>query len=570
MVPASSGSTSGGSGSTLLRIVLPPANGATAAQPKNSTLAGTTAQALSSSPALGAVPAAQSLAININGPTPVSQTVTVGANSSACNAGHAANVCQVALSLAPGAYWGTVMAGSLSGASGTPDAIAFTVMPGASNVVNMTLSGVPAQLVIAPASITATQNAQGGVDLYGAGRHPLVVEMLDANQNVIISPGQPSFTLEQAGGSLPLSITQTATLAPNLFYVTAPAVASASTATVRVNVSYTGANNPCAQSSAVCSGTVRLDVRQILGVANSTGNSVTLYVAGQSAPLATLTGLTNPQALAFDTTGNLFVANGPGNVAEFPAPYNSSPTAISQGVNHPQAVALDAHGDLFVANGNGSNTVTLYAPPYGGTPSATISTGINDPVGLALDAAANLFVVNAATDTVTEYAPPYSGSPVTISKGLSAPNSLAVDGHGNLFVANLNSTPNSVVEYVPPFSNASAPVVTISNGVNEQGAIGLGGSATLFVPNEGANTVTEYVAPYTGLPTTIVGGQSQPIALAIDAAGNLYVANYGNNSVTEYQPPYSSGSWTTISNGISTPLALALSPASNNGAALVP
>ena len=71
-------------------------------------------------------------------------------------------------------------------------------------------------------------------------------------------------------------------------------------------------------------------------------------------------------------------------------------------------------------------------------------------------------------------------------------------------------------------------------------------------------------------PTTIGGGQSQPIALAIDTLGNLYVANYGNNTVTEYPPPYAGASWTTFGSGISAPLALALSPPTNPGTALVP
>jgi hypothetical protein len=126
------------------------------------------------------------------------------------------------------------------------------------------------------------------------------------------------------------------------------------------------------------------------------------------------------------------------------------------------------------------------------------------------------------------------------------------------------------VEYSPPYSNQSAPIATISNGVNEQGTIALSASANLFVPNQGANTVTEYVAPYTNPPTTIGGGQSQPIALAIDVLGNLYVANYGNNTVTEYPPPYAGASWMTLSTGVSAPVALALSPATNSGAALLP
>ncbi|MFY9860933.1 MAG: hypothetical protein WAK80_10300, partial [Candidatus Cybelea sp.] len=211
-----------------------------------------------------------------------------------------------------------------------------------------------------------------------------------------------------------------------------------------------------------------------------------------------------------------------------------------------------------------------YSPPYGGSPIATISSGIGDPVSLAVDQSSDLFVVNQASNTVTIYQPPYISAPTVISKGLNAPNSLALDQRGNLFVANLNSTPNSVVEFSPPFSSQSGPVATITNGVNEQGAIGLNGAANLFVPNQGANSVTEYVAPYSAPPATISGGQSQPVALAIDGLNNLYVANYGNNTVTVYAPPYVSGSWTAISNGISLPLALALSPATNAGAAVLP
>jgi hypothetical protein len=69
--------------------------------------------------------------------------------------------------------------------------------------------------------------------------------------------------------------------------------------------------------------------------------------------------------------------------------------------------------------------------------------------------------------------------------------------------------------------------------------------------------VTEYVPPYTGTPTTISTGVSQPIALALDGAGNLFVANA--STVTEYAPPYT-GTPTTISTGVSGPRALLLTP----------
>ncbi|MBV8530414.1 MAG: hypothetical protein JO104_03780 [Candidatus Eremiobacteraeota bacterium] len=575
LTPLGGNGTGGAPGSTVVRIYIPAGSQSTTAiakpiapassPPTPTALGGIGSTVVTQTPPANTATAppatgSQLLAINVTGPATISQTVAVGPNSNGCTPAAGGTTCQLGLTLPAGTYTGTI---------GTA-AIAFTVASTSSNVLNLTLGGVPSAVAIAPASSMSAPNGQGGIDLYGAGKHLLLVQMLDANQNVMIGGGGASFAMSQAGGGLNVAVTQASAIAPNLFYVTSPAGGSTSSAILRATANYAGPTNPCVQPGAVCSGTVRVDVRQILGVANSGANSVTLYVNGQPAPLTTVqNGVLSPQALIFDGAGDLFVANQPGTVTAYASPYNLAPISLTSGINHPQALAIDARGDLFVANGNGSNTVTLYSPPYGGPPAATISTNVDDPVSLALDASADLFVVNAASSTVTEYAPPYTGVPIVISKGLNTPSSAAVDAHGNLFVANLNSTPNSVVEYSAPFSSQSAPVATITNGVNEQGAIALA-SANLFVPNEGANTVTEYTAPYTSTPATIVGGQSQPIALAIDASGNLYVANYGNNTVTQYPPPYAGGPWTTITTGISAPLALALSPATTGGPALLP
>jgi hypothetical protein len=512
-------------------------------------------------------PGSQTLAISVNGPAAISQTITVGPNANGCAPVSGGTSCQVSLSMPAGTYSGTV--GAPNGNAAT--AVAFTVTPSGQNLFSLATGGAPAQVQVVASSALATSTAQNGIDFYGGGRHPVVVEALDANQNVIVGSLPGNYSLNVSGGALAATVSQTPGTAPNLFNVTFGATASTAPAFLRATVNYAGPLNPCAQPSAVCTGSVRIDDRQLIGIANVSANDVTMYVNGQNAPFMTIaSGIAAPQALAFDVAGNLFVANQPASVTEYAPPYTAAPATIVSGVNHPQALAVDARGDLFVANGSGSNTVTVYSPPYNGPPQATISSGIDDPVDLALDGSSNLYVVNQARNTVAIYAPPYAAAPTILSKGLNAPNSLALDARGNLFVTNLNSTPNSVIEFSPPFSAQSEPVVTITNGVNEQGQIGIGGSANLFVPNQGANTVTEYVAPYTKAPITIAGGQSQPVALAIDAAANLYVANLGNNTVTEYAAPYGGGSWTAISNGISQPVALALSPASGSGLSLVP
>lgn len=578
MMPAANGAN-GPAGNAVVRIFVPagPPNGLSrspgaVSPPQAPQMPGGPIQLPTvPSPGTGAPPppGSQVLAINVSGPTSISQTVTVGPNAGGCTPAAGGTSCQLSLALPAGTYTGTIGA-----TNGTLTAIAFTVTPNGQNVFALATGGTPSQLAIVPGSALSLQNAQGGIDLYGAGRHLLLVEALDSNQNVIVGSAPGTFTLNQSGGVLPLTIVQPSASAANLFYVTAGGAAGPSTAYLRATANYLGPFNPCVQPSAVCTGSVRVDQRQLLGVANSAANDVTLYTGGQNGqnqPLTTVSsGVTDPQALVFDGLGNLFVADQPGSVTVYAPPYVTSPTTVATGVSHPQALAVDSRGNLFVANGSGSNTITVYPSPYTGPPGVTIGAGISDPVCIALDAAGDLYVVNQANNTVTIYAPPYTSSPVTLAKGLNAPNSLALDAHGNLFVANLNSTPNSVVEFSPPFSKESAPIVTITNGVNEQGTIGLSGSANLFVPNQGADNVTEYVAPYLSAPTTIAGGQSQPIALAIDAFGNLYVANLGNNTITQYPPPYGGGSWTTISNGINGPLAIQLSPATNGGAALLP
>jgi hypothetical protein len=515
----------------------------------------------------GGPPQAQTLSLNLSGPTPATQTISLTAGAAGCVSTNAGGICQTALPLLPGTYTAVVAAYASANTSqanmlGNAQTIAFTVTYGGSNIVNLALAGVPAQVAVVPASSMSAVNAQGGVDLYGAGKHQLLAQLMDANQNIILGSTAPAINVSQAGGSLALSVSEPSAAAPNVFAVSPPVAYGGGAATLRLTASFSGpSGNPCMQPGGSCTGSVAVDVRQLLAVANSSVNTVTLYAGGQNLPLATIqNGVTGPQAVVFDAAGDLFVASQPGTVTEYAAPYTGAPATIAIGVNHPQALALDSRGNLFVANGNGSNTVTEYSPPYGGAPIATISAGVDDPVSLGIDPAGNLFVVNQAANTVTEYAPPYGGASTTLSNGLNAPNSVAIDGRGNLFVSNLNSTPNSVVEFTPPFTSSNQPAVTITSGVNEQGAIGLSPAANLFVPNQGANTVTEYGPPYSGAPTTIVGGQSQPVALAVDASGNLYVANLGNNTVTLYQAPYAGASWVTLSNGIGGPQALALSP----------
>jgi Putative Ig domain len=166
--------------------------------------------------------------------------------------------------------------------------------------------------------------------------------------------------------------------------------------------------------------TLSIDVGVPLAVyvANSdfASNSIAAFFApasGNVAPSITIsgphTGLSQPQAIAFDATARLYLANYGGSVTEY-APNASGDDAPSAtiagsltGLYTPSAIAVDPHGNVFVANELGG-TVTEYAPGAHGNvaPKATI-TGLSDPSALGFDPEGR-FWVNSG-DTLEAFPP---------------------------------------------------------------------------------------------------------------------------------------------------------------------
>ena len=227
-------------------------------------------------------------------------------------------------------------------------------------------------------------------------------------------------------------------------------------------------------------------------MANGATNTVSEFAPGSTTPTATLTGLDYPDALAFDSSGNLYVANGATNtVSEF-APGSTTPTATLTGLNEPHALAFDSSGNLYVAN-EGSSTVSEFAP--GSTTPTAVLFGLDYPDALAFDSSGNLYVANGATNTVSEFAPG-STTPTATLTGLSGPRALAFDSSGNLYVA--NCTTKTVSEFAP---GSTTPTATLS-GLDFPDALAFDSSGNLYVANEDDGTVSKF----TPVATTAAGG----------------------------------------------------------------
>jgi hypothetical protein len=144
-------------------------------------------------------------------------------------------------------------------------------------------------------------------------------------------------------------------------------------------------------------------------------------------------GLSTPQSIANDASGNVWITNkGNNSVTKL----DNSGAAISSGdglgggsLNVPYGIAIDTSGSPWITN-SGNNTLTKL-DASGANPSVYSANGLNTPEGVAIDGAGNVWVANNASgansvSAFTSAGTPLTGSPYT-GAGISGPQSIAIN-----------------------------------------------------------------------------------------------------------------------------------------------
>lgn len=142
----------------------------------------------------------------------------------------------------------------------------------------------------------------------------------------------------------------------------------------------------------------------------------------------------------------------------------------------------------------------------------------------------------------------------TVIRAIRTTQALALDKQGRLYVAN-GPTNETVTVYQP---GKSAVWKTIPGAGTALSSIALDADQNVYVAAADSNAVAVFsAAPSFAKTETIKDQVNAPSSLAFDARQDLFVANVGGNDVTKYLPG-SSRVNATISNGIRTPVAIAI------------
>jgi hypothetical protein len=249
---------------------------------------------------------------------------------------------------------------------------------------------------------------------------------------------------------------------------------------------------------------------------------------------------------------SLLVANyTPGVIDEVTV--GGSVTPYLSGLNYPDAMAYDSFGDLFVANcANDSGNGNIVEYLLNGT-HQTVASGI-DPKGLTFNSAGDLFETDYHSGNIYEYS---NGVQSTFSSGFNAPIALTFNNANDLFVASASGGGSIITEITPTGTKTQ-----FGSGLNGTGCLAFNTAGDLFDADFTSGDVFEFTPNGMGgyTQSTYATGLATPVSMTIDSSGDLFVGDStgnGSSYVTEIKP---GDIQSVVANGFYQPNGIVLMP----------
>jgi len=254
--------------------------------------------------------------------------------------------------------------------------------------------------------------------------------------------------------------------------------------------------------------------------------------------------LNNPNAILFDSSGNLWVANaGDNQVLELNPANGSVLNTITQGLSDPTRL-LFVGAELYVLNTVGNN-ITVYnqLTKAGGNLVRTISnSSISKPLAFTIDAYGDIYIGDNFKNTVI--ALNIDDSLIeTLTKDTSgypflAPGVLTIHGQDIYAGFGPNVGENAVISYnVGEFlTNDPKERIVYNDNVNTgPTAVAFDGSGNIYISEYTSATAVKYAIGHGTTPTLVINqGTGGCEGIALDKNGNIYVSNSSLNNITVY------------------------------------
>ena len=249
-----------------------------------------------------------------------------------------------------------------------------------------------------------------------------------------------------------------------------------------------------------------------------------VYAAGGKNVIRTIAQIHPFETFAVDSTGNLFALCAADRICEYASGRKpiTRRLALRKLGGSATALATDSAGDLAADSTYGP--VLVFAPGST-TPYWTIPT-TDGSSALGFDATGNLYVVNSGSNegdagSVTVYASGQSSPIRTITDGIVHPSAMAFDSSGNLYILNY-CVPGSTSGCVPTPSvsvytpGGTSPIRTITQGIAGVGGLTVSAEDILYVANSAASGTVTLYKEKSGVPSrTISNGISDPVGIAV-------------------------------------------------------
>ena len=486
-------------------------------------------------------PSTQSIAISVDGGTPVTTNLTPSSPNCSLGGPISYLICSIVFTADVGPHVFSLITYNGTGGHGSALSantnVPFTVVSGSNTPLGVTLGGIATSVSVAAAPVPQVRGSQfAGYSLYGNTPVTFTVAPVDAGGNLILGIGAPAVTLKNTSPALAIGTPKPS--APNNWTLKSNFQSVNPTVPQVVAVSVKSTPIPNSNGN-IITGAVRYSLFQPwvyvanqatnkVGTTDEQGNAKTPSGSSPWAHVPDSSGIAydphnfwpyipsidDDLACVYDLEGNLIYV--PGGWAGMHAPYD-------------MAYGSTKFGDrLFAANNTfadyGGRAVTVYDEAGTlQTVSGTFS-GMLSAVSLAWDSHnGNLYVTDGSLNTVFEF--DTEGNPVHGFSGSGLPDTgyggIAFDSHTNTFYLVDHSNGKVVV-----FSE-NGSVITLPSGAfpNLSSPWGIAYdpyNGFLYIGNQGDNMVRVYdengkqQAPLAGFPSEqVYPGQGNPWGIAV-------------------------------------------------------